>query len=391
MTSAARIEANRRNALKSSGPKTAEGKARSSRNAVKHGLTAAVADDLDRSYQEFLKGWLEDARPVGAIESAMVERAAHAAWRLKKSAEQEAAVARFRARRAADLHQQAERARAVQLGERLVLDPLNRCAVYPKHDPAVVQRVAEWRRDDPTVLAGELELSSEGVDWKLARWQELARMLDQEGFWHYDARYRALKLAGLRPEDTLLDPAVERITLACNVLHPEAWDLWDECFQATLGVEGRPVYRYRVDLLRARRPDEKTAMATLRKFVADEVARLEGLKVTLAPRAKADRAEAADRAPREDAPAAALRLRYETASTRSMHSALAELARLRKSRLESEDVIPKKVTPRSTEPATASRPVEPREHLRRNEPKAPAVEGPSEGVIPSTRGVRNQP
>ena len=54
MTSIKQFKANRANATKSSGPKTAAGKQRSRMNAVKHGLTAATlvlagenADDFD--------------------------------------------------------------------------------------------------------------------------------------------------------------------------------------------------------------------------------------------------------------------------------------------------------------------------------------------------------
>jgi hypothetical protein len=45
MTSQARIEANRKNARRSTGPKTAAGKARSRANALKHGLAAKLLQD----------------------------------------------------------------------------------------------------------------------------------------------------------------------------------------------------------------------------------------------------------------------------------------------------------------------------------------------------------
>jgi hypothetical protein len=47
MTSAARVAANRRNAARSSGPRTIRGKQRSARNALRHGLTAPQLRDGD--------------------------------------------------------------------------------------------------------------------------------------------------------------------------------------------------------------------------------------------------------------------------------------------------------------------------------------------------------
>ena len=44
MATAAQIAANRRNARKSTGPKTGQGKRASARNAVKHGIYAEIAD-----------------------------------------------------------------------------------------------------------------------------------------------------------------------------------------------------------------------------------------------------------------------------------------------------------------------------------------------------------
>ena len=43
MSSKAQVKANRKNAKKSTGPKTAEGKEKVSKNAAKHGLFAAEA------------------------------------------------------------------------------------------------------------------------------------------------------------------------------------------------------------------------------------------------------------------------------------------------------------------------------------------------------------
>ena len=53
MTSLRQIEANRRNALKSTGPTTPEGKERSSCNAVRHGLTAETVIAVLESSEDY--------------------------------------------------------------------------------------------------------------------------------------------------------------------------------------------------------------------------------------------------------------------------------------------------------------------------------------------------
>ena len=88
MTSKARIEANRRNAKLARGPRTAEGLARSSQNARKHGILAAevVLPHVERAadWTAHRKAVLADLAPFGAIEQALAERVAGLLWRLRR-------------------------------------------------------------------------------------------------------------------------------------------------------------------------------------------------------------------------------------------------------------------------------------------------------------------
>ena len=85
MSSQKQIEANRRNAVKSTGPKTDAGRARSRMNALRHGLTAAQAvlphEDED-DYEKLREGMLESYAPADTAELSLVEELANAYWRL---------------------------------------------------------------------------------------------------------------------------------------------------------------------------------------------------------------------------------------------------------------------------------------------------------------------
>jgi hypothetical protein len=78
------IAANRRNSQRSTGPRTPEGKARSSRNHLIHGLTATGL--LDGESPERLAAIQDDlraqCRPQGILEEILVERMALAYFRL---------------------------------------------------------------------------------------------------------------------------------------------------------------------------------------------------------------------------------------------------------------------------------------------------------------------
>ena len=94
----ARAEASRRNGARSRGPRTAEGKARSARNALKHGLCAErflVPLEEDPAAFEALQGaLLVELAPVGAVQTVLAHRVVSAAWRLGRADEIEAGVLR---------------------------------------------------------------------------------------------------------------------------------------------------------------------------------------------------------------------------------------------------------------------------------------------------------
>jgi hypothetical protein len=88
MTSFRQIDANRRNAHKSTGPNTEEGKQRSRGNAVRHGLTAetvigALEDAAD--YHAFEAAIIADYDAQSAVERELVLRLASALWRLRRA------------------------------------------------------------------------------------------------------------------------------------------------------------------------------------------------------------------------------------------------------------------------------------------------------------------
>ena len=88
MTSLKQIEANRLNALRSTGPRTDQGKRRSRSNAVRHGLTAetviaAFEDAAD--YGAFEASIMAEHRISTTIDRELVSRLASVLWRLRRS------------------------------------------------------------------------------------------------------------------------------------------------------------------------------------------------------------------------------------------------------------------------------------------------------------------
>ena len=108
MTSEGKAEANRRNALKSTGPKTPGGKRAVRLNAMRHGLLSEEVllqgedPDVFRELSESLRAELQ---PVGALENLLVDRVVAAYWKLRRIGRVEVGIFAWER-----LEEQAERA-----------------------------------------------------------------------------------------------------------------------------------------------------------------------------------------------------------------------------------------------------------------------------------------
>ncbi len=95
MATESQTNANRENAQKSTGPKTAEGKQRSSLNAMKFALTGRTVmlptDDLE-VYEKFLEQWTVALKPIGIKELEYVRTIVDCKWRLNRIRSSEDAV-----------------------------------------------------------------------------------------------------------------------------------------------------------------------------------------------------------------------------------------------------------------------------------------------------------
>jgi hypothetical protein len=100
MPSQLRSETARLNGAKSRGPKTTETRQKSSRNAVKHGLTAVRTLVLDcectEEFRKFIDKYVAMHEPANEAEMHLVEQMISAQWRIRRSMTMETGLGRLR-------------------------------------------------------------------------------------------------------------------------------------------------------------------------------------------------------------------------------------------------------------------------------------------------------
>jgi hypothetical protein len=136
--SEAQIRANQQNSLKSTGPKTPEGKERSRANALKHGLTgegvALTAEDTAEVERMFV-AFEADFRPSDEMGRALVRRAAVCMVRMERSVLQETAALNQRVAQA-QAEAEANGEDPVEAAHRAMFDPSKDATLARRYEAA---------------------------------------------------------------------------------------------------------------------------------------------------------------------------------------------------------------------------------------------------------------
>ncbi len=213
MATTAQIIANQANARKSSGPKTAEGKDASRRNALTHGMAArtlVLPDEEGAVIAARIVAWTPVLLPQDEYDDWLVAEMAVSSVRIDRCRAHESALRIRQADRAAlcwDIDRECE---AEDLGDRLAKAPAK--------------------------VAGTLRRTKQGCAWLIARWEGLSRVLQANGDWDAPQQRLALDLLGtpkeLREGPTPIDgdrPALIREQVAhLNAVKAGALDELDE-------------------------------------------------------------------------------------------------------------------------------------------------------------------
>jgi hypothetical protein len=202
--SEAQLAANRRNALRSSGPKTTEGKASSRRNGLKHGLSGegvcvpeSNAAEVARR-AEALEADLQPRSPLGAL---MIHRLARLSVRMETAAEREHAAIAKKVRHALADHDEALEDAADLLFEGLAEEPRKNLRKL-KRTPVGVDRLIEAWSDLLDNLARNLPSA-----WTEKHLDQLALLMGKKAETAADSVLGALARAmggdflGLSPKD----------------------------------------------------------------------------------------------------------------------------------------------------------------------------------------------
>ena len=321
LTSEERAQINRNNARKSTGPKTAEGKARASRNALKHGLRAeafALSPEETEELKTLTDEWVDYYQPETPGLRATLDRCVLSVVQQKRCATFQAARVGQQVREAEERFDQDQQ------------DQLDALVGGFPHDPETAVRL--------------MKRLASGCRWLIAHWEGLKERLDANGCWTARGDFdKVLRLMGKRPDMLRIDPEVYELRLF-NLLAQEAPNEGEIAwirdpkqvpeslhFSLTFGLPSR---EDSIDALRA----------LLDQNLGELKAREERLRTKIE---EPNRAGAGDRALLLMGPEGALFIRYEKMHDAAFHKAYKALLKGEAA------VAPNEARPAEVEPAAA--------------------------------------
>jgi hypothetical protein len=332
MATTAQIDANRRNAQKSTGPKTDEGKARARRNAVKHGLAAftlmpTLPQEDPKRLDDRTQEWIDDVQPRNAVERDLAAQGARLTLDIERAERIGMSHMSHRVLMAARL-----RTRKLSARRRKQVHELGRRLLYVAGPEEVkVDKQPLWT-DDPGLLVGELEESAEGCRWLLERWTEYGNLLDRRCHWEEPVLIRFIRLQGKQLVESVYDPVLNSIFLAWDVLVPNYAKVEWESYREERSIHD-PAYNHRLAWreIAARPSNEAEAWAVLYAIVAEHVGRLKELLAQNQAIEAIEDPTWADRAALDCSPAFERHRRYQSAKTRELLRTLETLRKMRNS------------------------------------------------------------
>jgi len=281
--SLAQMEANKKNATRSTGPKTPEGKLKSRANSLKHGLTGAGIvlphEDVEAIDARF-ETIAAEMKPRTELARQLVSRIALLTVKLDRSAEHEA-------RSIAHKMRQAE-------------------AKFEDARLAEMENYYSWIAAEPATNARRLRTSPEGVQRLRSVLVDLrADLAHPEGHrWDWQRCEQLHHMLGLRP----CDVPFSRARVLSDAIDGNFRNL-NQSDGGDLDIKARQVW----------------AVDALVALIDDEIARLDDLHARFDHEGLAlDRAEAAQRALFDASREAVLARKYEAASERGLYRAIKE-------------------------------------------------------------------
>jgi hypothetical protein len=318
MATQKQIDANRQNSQKSTGPKARPGKDKTRFNGLKHGLRAeqvVLPGESDAEFEAERQAWFADWKPQSHTRAVLVERAAVASWRLRRSVRVESA-------RTCNI--------ALDAGRK-----------FDRRDAQMIERAMQEMERNPNKALDLLSSDPAGIDHLLAIIARLDADLAELGRWttlddHYNPLMALLgHPAGITPDDIEEegDRAVANDALGLLIFHdPEAGKLGDG-----------PISRAKARRIAARLREE---LAYLGQDLAAAATRF-------LPNATL-RARVVEAACLDVTKEGVLHHRYEMAHDRSLRATIGQLMALEKSGadlgVESEEVEEEAVAPATPVP-----------------------------------------